>query len=1206
MIKRRQIHPQVQKALYRKIDALNRVRLTDDRIAGGTNFNQPFFVGNSLEPQDNSNPVEQQIYRSCFAKVNVAVTDEKKSTESSIVHKPISLSSYMQRDENNIFQINEPVSFQQGQQESPDNRFRGHSGITSIKVDQQEYYTQKYTIGWVCPDPVFFEETFEPNFLKLGAYCSIEFGWGINDKGIEVEDLTIEEMINILDNGVQDRNLKSAGNYQCGVGTITNFDWKITEGGSYAGDLTILSMGASPLLETQSPGKNSDEANVARLKNLTEKLATGRQLAKDGLLEDSDKEELQDTLKEVIKLQSNTVTFQSAMKNLDAVMDTYLGLTNVDAENIDTAITGLLTSGGAVAGAGIFSVPGAAAGFALGSFLDWVNLGKVVESVTEYASESLKDSTHILTEGDNPYAIFHQKFDAEKSKNREYKGSDVIRDDFTNETSRIDYIFKDGLIRIKPIDQAFQIKNEIPEKLKHRYFASWGWFEDIILGSFFNLTSGDTVIQKIRSAGCDVEIPGGGLKVPGEQNKCLSHEYLYSLGLDSVILPGKQHKILKNGFNDFSADEIKAARYVYTKEQRHNMTRIHHIYKLLDEQFKPFEVAEANLILNRPSSTPPNGEKLILNSKGVYYYIEKESGNAVVIPRARAGRVGNIRNMVFPIEMFQKHFSEMNSLRQGLRNFWGDVTNQYGGFWDFKIGQDADKTNQIGISDLNLSEPKKPARVENHSTQDDYYDFVNTKPDPEKTFTFSVFSKDSIVKSFDVDIDLSAEAATIARYSSNSGTQKVNGVDRLDIKAWSLINNPELTEDVKEQQDKKRLEKFKNLDIYTDLKYPTDNGVGQGYSNDNYDSKSTDFQARPLQDDKGIRFGNIKTIKEDDEKRAEQIENQRIQFIKGVGIYDKFGNFSNYFKGTMTYIINSSLEEGSDSLIQRSEPLLPVKLSMELDGVGGLRVGDLFKVDYLPQKYRDFCYFMVSNINHSIDKSGWNTSIEAMMIADLPLFWDGRKNSLNRPVNFMEWFESTTFNLETLITDSDNELLVGIQERIDAFQNQINDINLAIKNWNTDILPAGDRAREGIFGGFFKTGAQKLRRSGAKKLLQTRILVNIGHMNTAYFRLDRRLNILGEVKFSYTDRFGEQKTTKAIELLDSCLKLKEEVITKLEDSNLLPMVEGNAIAETNANTTTAANKLNQSTADSGGAQAGVDTQYGGGGKPTQGDNTPKA
>ena len=51
-------------------------------------------------------------------------------------------------------------------QEQEDNRFLGESGITSIKVSQQEYYTYKYTIGWVCPDPVYFEEVFEPSFLK--------------------------------------------------------------------------------------------------------------------------------------------------------------------------------------------------------------------------------------------------------------------------------------------------------------------------------------------------------------------------------------------------------------------------------------------------------------------------------------------------------------------------------------------------------------------------------------------------------------------------------------------------------------------------------------------------------------------------------------------------------------------------------------------------------------------------------------------------------------------------------------------------------------------------------------------------------------------------------------------------------------------------------------------------------------------------------
>ena len=504
--------------------------------------------------------------------------------------------------------------------------------------------------------------------------------------------------------------------------------------------------------------------------------------------------------------------------------------------------------------------------------------------------------------------------------------------------------------------------------------------------------------------------------------------------------------------------------------------------------------------------------------------------------------------MVFPIEMFQKHFSEMNSLRQGLRNFWADVTNQYGGYWDFKIGQDADKTNVIGVSDLNLSEPKQPARFENLSGKEDYYDFINTKPDPEKTFVFSVFSKDSIVTSFDVNLDLSSEAATIARYGSNTSQAKLNGVDVLAIKAWSLINNAELSEDVKDQQEQKRIEKFKNLEVYKDLKYPTDDGIGQGYIADNYDSNSSSFASRPLADNKGLRFGNIKTIKEDDAKQAERIENQRIQFIKGVGIYDKFGNFSQYFKGTMNYIINSSLEDGSESLIQTSEPLLPVTLSMELDGIGGLRVGDLFKVDYLPVKYRDFCYFIITKIDHNIANTGWSTSIEAAMVADLPLFWTGKKNALNRPVNFMEWFKSTTFDLETLITDSDSPLLTNVDEKIAPFQKQIADINLLAftegKGYKK-IISETEEQKSGIFGGFVKEKIQSANRAARIAALKTRIAFNIRQMNNTFDRLEQKLSVLGDIKLTYTDFLGAQKTTTANELIALCQQQKADVVKEL-------------------------------------------------------------
>ena len=808
------------------------------------------------------------------------------------------------------------------------------------------------------------------------------------------------------------------------------------------------------------------------------------------------------------------------MKNLDSVLDSYLGIPDLDFE---------IGARGYAAGTGIgavFAGPtapvGALIGFGVTGLVDIVQIDKLAEITTEKIRESLTETSDRLTFKNSPYNL---------------RGG--VKDG-TLAQSEIDYIFKDGAIRMTPIARYVKPNDTVPEKLKQRYFVSWGWFEDVVLSTFFELNTKENsdkpteLIQEIYSATKEDNVDS--------LNLCQSHEYLYSMGLDYTILPGKHHPIMKKGFSDLSLSEKRKAKRFYTKEQRNNLARVYHFYKIIDENFKPF----VN-IKTRPDSGP-NGEEILKNSKGKYYYVPKDDPNSAVIVQNNPNQSGVIRNMVFPIELLQKHFGGMSSLKSAMTNFWADVNNQYGGYWDFKIGQDADKKNVIGVSDLNLSEPKQPARFENLSGKEDYYDFINTKPDPEKTFVFSVFSKDSIVTSFDVNLDLSAEAATIARYGSNTSQAKLNGVDVLAIKAWNLINNSELAEDVKDQQEQKRIEKFKNLEVYKDLKYPTDDGIGQGYITDNYDSNSSSFASRPLADNKGLRFGNIKTIKEDDAKQAERIENQRIQFIKGVGIYDKFGNFSQYFKGTMNYIINSSLEDGSESLIQTSEPLLPVTLSMELDGIGGLRVGDLFKVDYLPVKYRDFCYFIITKIDHNIANTGWSTSIEAAMVADLPLFWTGKKNALNRPVNFMEWFKSTTFDLETLITDSDSPLLTNVDEKIAPFQKQIADINLLAftegKGYKK-IISETEEQKSGIFGGFVKEKIQSANRAARIAALKTRIAFNIRQMNNTFDRLEQKLSVLGDIKLTYTDFLGAQKTTTANELIALCQQQKADVVKEL-------------------------------------------------------------
>ncbi len=56
-------------------------------------------------------------------------------------------------------------------------------------------------------------------------------------------------------------------------------------------------------------------------------------------------------------------------------------------------------------------------------------------------------------------------------------------------------------------------------------------------------------------------------------------------------------------------------------------------------------------------------------------------------------------------------------------------------------------------------------------------------------FDFSMyFQKESIVKSFDVSLDLSAEAAILARYGRLAKNKKPDGKKDLGVEAWNIIN----------------------------------------------------------------------------------------------------------------------------------------------------------------------------------------------------------------------------------------------------------------------------------------------------------------------------------------------------------------------------------------------------------------------------------
>jgi len=136
---------------------------------------------------------------------------------------------------------------------------------------------------------------------------------------------------------------------------------------------------------------------------------------------------------------------------------------------------------------------------------------------------------------------------------------------------------------------------------------------------------------------------------------------------------------------------------------------------------------------------------------------------------------------------------------------------------------------------------------------------------------------------------------------------------------------------------------------------------------------------RDLEKDFGVDFKSIKDIKDDKDEIINRIQSRRALKENGIGMYDENGNLTPEMRQYMNYIINYSLHEGDDSNIQRTKPIIPIELSMTLDGIGGLKPGDMFRVDYLPKVYRDFAYFQIFQVNHSMGTTGWETKITAQM-----------------------------------------------------------------------------------------------------------------------------------------------------------------------------------------------------------------------------------
>ena len=546
-------------------------------------------------------------------------------------------------------------------------------------------------------------------------------------------------------------------------------------------------------------------------------------------------------------------------------------------------------------------------------------------------------------------------------------------------------------------------------------YVTWGWFEDFILNSFFSFTSKEkgteffkTEFRSVKSTKkrikkrqtdytnsqntihgsvyypdpetgqmkevkgtqaltrISVDVIGSeGVEIETDYNNtlCRSHPNLHSLGFQSIILPGKTKKFSEINPKKFSV--------------KYNNSVVF------------------SALSNKVDTLFPQFEK------------EKD-------------KTGQIRNMVFEVDYLIESFKASQNIEQSINNFWQKVSNDYGGFWRFAVIEDENFDGRIMVTDLNIG------AVDDKEVKEQ----LSTREKPNQIFKFPIYSKDSIVSDFQLQSENSSEMATMAVYGSNVDLSSTSaddgkGYTALAMRALSSLENADFAGSGSNSLEKDK-QYFDNV-----LKY-IQNPVSGNFSETNKFQGSSakyspDGKLLEVQRNGGILFDDVPEVTQtlykirNDLSEAEQYDvsdtsirqsyfwfddnDEKVQIYSG-----KTGMIYPEFKRTMLFNINKA--PGSDSNYSAVLPVVPLQLSLTLQGIGGIKIGDLFYVDYLPEQFRKYCHFMVVNVEHEISTTGWTTKLDSRMIVNIPKMIDDKqveqlttlefilvKNSLNSTID---------------------------------------------------------------------------------------------------------------------------------------------------------------------------------------------------------------
>ena len=132
-----------------------------------------------------------------------------------------------------------------------------------------------------------------------------------------------------------------------------------------------------------------------------------------------------------------------------------------------------------------------------------------------------------------------------------------------------------------------------------------------------------------------------------------------------------------------------------------------------------------------------------------------------------------------------------------------------------------------------------------------------------------------------------------------------------------------------------------------------------------------------------IPISNAETEDGDDAFQIPKTKTKRVQALGYILSYHVHENLSEthvaFSERLLQTILNDRSGAGAGDNALLDHNIIPLKMSFEIDGIGGIHFGHAVTSTHLPQRYKDTVCFQVTNVKHSIKTNGWTTTVEAIM-----------------------------------------------------------------------------------------------------------------------------------------------------------------------------------------------------------------------------------